>query len=87
MEFDEQKKGAIDETEFEASLISDIDSEIANAETEILDTSKIRPRPAPPADKQRPSWVGKRLGNFKLLRLIGEGKMGRVIQAEDINLQ
>ncbi|MHC4757389.1 MAG: serine/threonine-protein kinase [Planctomycetota bacterium] len=87
MKFDEQQKGTIDETEFEASLINDIDTEIADAETEILDASKIRPRPAPPADKQQPSWVGKKLGNFKLLRLIGEGKMGRVIQAEDINLQ
>ena len=31
--------------------------------------------------------MGKILGHFKLLRLLGEGKMGRVIQAKDVNLQ
>ena len=34
-----------------------------------------------------PSWVGKTLGHFKLLRLLGQGAMGIVIQAEDVNLQ
>jgi len=32
-------------------------------------------------------WVGKVMGHFKLLRLIGEGAMGLVIQAEDTHLK
>ncbi|MHC4187767.1 MAG: serine/threonine-protein kinase, partial [Planctomycetota bacterium] len=88
MEYEEEQKGLIDEAEFEASLIADIDSEIVSAETEIMDTLKIRTEKTKlPSEKLQPAWVGKRLGNFKLLRLIGEGKMGRVIQAQDINLQ
>jgi serine/threonine-protein kinase len=88
MEYEEEQKGLIDEAEFEASLIADIDSEMISAETEIIDSSKFQTEKTQlPAENIRPSWVGKRLGNFKLLRLIGEGKMGRVIQAQDINLQ
>jgi len=36
---------------------------------------------------QGPTWVGKKLSHFKLLRLLGQGSMGMVIQAEDVNLQ
>lgn len=36
--------------------------------------------------KQQP-WIGKVMGHFKLLRLIGEGSMGLVIQAEDTHLK
>jgi serine/threonine protein kinase len=82
MEPQEQQESFIDNAEFEASLISDMDTVSVTAETEILDTSKVRF----PTEKPQPAWIGKRLGNFKLLRLIGEGKMGRVIQAQDINL-
>ncbi|MHC4842921.1 MAG: serine/threonine-protein kinase [Planctomycetota bacterium] len=88
MEPQKEQKGLIDDAEFEASLISDIDSEMINAETQLIDSSTIQPLKTPPdLQKHQPAWVGKRLGNFKLLRLIGEGKMGRVIQAEDINLR
>ena len=31
-------------------------------------------------------WIGKRLSHFKLLRLLGEGGMGMVVQALDVNL-
>ncbi|MHC4265616.1 MAG: serine/threonine-protein kinase, partial [Planctomycetota bacterium] len=87
MEFEEEQKGLIDEAEFEASLITGMDTQLANAETEILDASKIQTKyTQPAAEKLQPAWIGKKLGHFKLLRLIGEGKMGRVIQAEDINL-
>jgi len=40
-----------------------------------------------PRDSKRPPWIGKKLGHFKLLRLLGQGSMGMVIQAEDVNLQ
>ncbi len=36
---------------------------------------------------EQPKWIGKKMGHFKLLRLIGRGSMGFVIQAEDINLK
>ncbi|MFH1718874.1 MAG: serine/threonine-protein kinase [Planctomycetota bacterium] len=79
--------GLADEAEFEASLISDIDPELLGAKTEITEPYEAPPkRPEPAPAKKRPVWAGKILGHFKLLRLIGEGKMGRVIQAHDINL-
>lgn len=36
---------------------------------------------------KQPAWVGKVMGHFRLLRLIGEGAMGMVIQAEDTGLR
>ena len=77
----------VDEAAFEESLISDIDSEQVNAETEVMEPRAEKKAKAPPPSRTQPPWVGKLLGHFKLLRLIGEGKMGRVIQAQDINLQ
>lgn len=71
------ERGAIDDAEFEASLIA--------GDTEIVEPRAI-PQPSV-KPRSQPAWAGKLLGHFKLLRLIGEGKMGRVIQARDINLQ
>lgn len=80
--------GLVDEAAFEESLISDIDSELVNAETEVMELPRAQSKPkASPPSHPQPPWIGKLLGHFKLLRLIGEGKMGRVIQARDINLQ
>jgi len=75
-----------DETEFEASLVSDADPDLVGADTEIVQADAVSPKPKPKPAPTQPAWVGKVLGHFKLLRLIGEGKMGRVIQAQDINL-
>jgi len=87
-DLDMDRGGLANEAEFEASLISDIDMELVHAETEItepIEAPQKKDKPAPAV--KRPAWAGKILGHFKLLRLIGEGKMGRVIQAQDINLQ
>lgn len=48
--------------------------------------------PPPPAKTKTvagrpPAWAGKIMGHFKLLRMIGEGAMGMVIQAEDTGLR
>lgn len=85
---DMENSSSVDEAEFEASLVSEIDSGLANADTKV-----IRPPEVPPKREDslplrpQPPWAGKLLGHFKLLRLIGQGKMGRVIQAQDINLK
>ena len=39
--------------------------------------------PAAPTVTPAPSWLGKRVGRFKLLALLGQGAMGRVFRAED----
>jgi len=82
--------GLEDDKAFEESLGSSQDIELAEASTELIEPRKPPPRqptPTTPVAGVQPAWVGKTLGHFKLLRLIGEGKMGRVIQAEDINLR
>ena len=78
---------SMDESEFESSLVVEPETVSSTADTsvskppagnsQIEKTLKLQPQPP---------WVGKILGHFKLLRLIGQGKMGRVIQAQDVNL-
>ncbi len=88
------ERGVIDDAQFEASLIAG-DTEIvgANNHSPVPGANDPPPVQMPAAGARRaspvrqPPWAGKVLGHFKLLRLIGEGKMGRVIQARDINLQ
>ncbi|UCG58642.1 MAG: serine/threonine protein kinase [Phycisphaerales bacterium] len=80
----EEERDSTDEDQFEESLVTEVDADLAAAETQLVEPQAI-PAPPTPVVKQ-PAWVGKVLGHFKLLRLIGEGKMGRVIQAQDINL-
>ena len=70
------------------------DEETVFAETLIAESGLTSAQPhtqTPPtaADTslKQPPWVGKIMGHFKLLRLIGEGAMGKVIQAEDTNLR
>lgn len=67
----------MDDAQFEASLVA--------GDTEVVEPKAVPSKPA--ESHKQPPWAGKLLGHFKLLRLIGEGKMGRVIQARDINLQ
>jgi hypothetical protein len=48
----------------------------------------LEPAEAPaPASSKKPSWMGKRVGRFKLLGLLGQGAMGRVFRAEDTLLR
>jgi serine/threonine protein kinase len=85
---DIEQDGSSNEVEFEASLISDVESVLPTAETHIVESAEEPPKTREQKSaRKQPAWVGKILGHFKLLRLIGEGKMGRVIQAKDVNLQ
>lgn len=85
IDLDEQK--AFAETLTSAPSIDEglsTDTTEAGSEPEPLPSVQTRP-----AEKTRtaPPWAGKLLGRFKLLRLIGEGAMGLVIQAEDTSLK
>ncbi len=42
---------------------------------------------AGPRAKAAPKWLGRRVGKFKVLSMIGQGAVGRVFQAEDVDLQ
>lgn len=77
--------GLENEKAFTETLVTDHGLEAKDLGPKTKDT----PTPAAAAtpDTKQPSWVGKILGHFKLLRLIGEGSMGLVIQAEDTNLK
>lgn len=80
--------------DFTGKLQSGLDDEESFAETLVPEHSpaeapgaaKAPPTHATAAAKQ-PPWVGKIMGHFKLLRLIGEGATGMVIQAEDTHLR
>ena len=39
-----------------------------------------------PAADNSPKWLGKRIGRFRLIGVIGKGAMGKVFRAEDIHL-
>jgi serine/threonine-protein kinase len=87
-ELNSQDHGLQDEASFEDSLIVDIDSQDTAAQTK--DARQTQAQPIPASDSSmpaQPTWIGKRLGHFKLLRIIGKGTMGCVIQALDVNLQ
>jgi eukaryotic-like serine/threonine-protein kinase len=83
MQFEDNKpKDRLDETEFEASLISGPETAAVGESPHDVEATAV---PDVHAAKQ-PAWTGKVLGHFKLLRRVGEGRMGMVIQAQDINL-
>lgn len=78
---DKKKAGLENESEFEASLEG-----AAGSGADKIPHPEPHAPPQAAAEKQ-PSWTGKVLGHFKLLRLLGQGNMGIVIQALDINLE
>ncbi len=76
-----QNAGLDDENGFAETLITE--GQDPEALTDIPGTPVSKAEP----DKNRPSWAGKIMGHFKLLRPLGEGVMGLVILAEDTNLK
>lgn len=87
-QFDSQPRavGLDDETQFIESLSRTTPGDTIQAV--VVDPDQADSSEKPPASSGRgtPAWVGRRLGHFKLLRLLGQGSMGLVIQAEDVNL-
>lgn len=73
--------GLEDDAQFETSLSPHELSDLPAAE--IIESSDVA---SGSSVIRKPNWVGKCFARFKLLRLLGEGSMGRVILAEDINL-
>ncbi|MHC4477016.1 MAG: serine/threonine-protein kinase [Planctomycetota bacterium] len=85
---DSQDRGLEDEASFEESLIVDIDVDDTGSETQVAGQTESHPiRQSDSSAAGQRTWRGKRLGHFKLLRTIGKGTMGCVIQALDVNLQ
>jgi hypothetical protein len=82
---DNKPKEHLDETEFEASLIFGPETGAVGGSAHSIEAAKV-PAQQPEVHPAQPAWTGKILGHFKLLRRVGEGRMGMVIQAQDINL-
>jgi eukaryotic-like serine/threonine-protein kinase len=82
----EPKAGLEDEKAFADTLASDPGVAEKPESAPEAKSGETPPAAAKPDSKQ-PPWVGRIMGHFKLLRLIGEGSMGLVIQAEDIHLK
>ena len=81
--------GLEDEQAFAKTLTTDHGLDMDKPDHVPKDIKDTRTLPVTKSDAQakQPSWAGKIMGHFKLLRLIGEGAMGLVIQAEDTNLK
>ena len=77
--------GLEDQDAFESTVVAGLDAETAGRETTLLPEITSEAAGASPTG-EKAAWAGKALGHFKLLRLIGEGSMGVVIQAMDVNL-
>lgn len=77
--------GLEDERAFETSLLP-ADELAELPEAEILDHADQTDKAGGSTIISRPNWVGKQFARFKLLRLLGQGTMGRVILAEDVHL-
>jgi eukaryotic-like serine/threonine-protein kinase len=86
MESSDKPGERLDETEFEASLVSGPETGQIGASTHGTQATDLPALEPETRAMPQPAWAGKVLGHFKLLRRIGEGRMGMVIQAQDINL-
>jgi tRNA A-37 threonylcarbamoyl transferase component Bud32 len=84
-ELESTKPGLVDEDEFNESLtkidIGEHDGEQGSTVGATLGDTSLSE-----GDAGQPPWVGKTLGHFKLLGLLGQGAMGLVIRAQDVNL-
>lgn len=84
-------KAADDAADFEASLVLH-EAEQGQPGGEASDGTQVLPAAAGPKGSDRTEdpagdrWAGKTMGKFRLLRQLGAGTMGRVIQAQDTHL-
>jgi len=76
-----------EEEVFEASLVADVRDETETGESTRVLAGDGTDAPAGETRAEQPPWVGRVLGHFKLLRLIGHGMMGFVVQAIDVDLE
>ena len=53
-------------------------SQMGSSHLKVEESSRVVPAP---------SWLGKRVGRFKLMAVLGQGAMGRVFRAEDTYIQ
>ncbi len=82
-------ENARDEAEFYASLNGNGAETLSDTRILHPNDLPIVPESPPPADSREVQypWMGKRLGHFRQMRMLGEGVMGRVFQAKDLNLE
>ncbi len=80
--------GLENEAEFDASVVAGGDaSTLLTPEDSVrVDAEPPLQAAASPGAAPQPAWAGKVLGHFRLLRPLGAGAMGMVVQAQDVHL-
>ena len=69
------------------STANRITEEVTSSRSAVADPLPIESATGADGKSSAPAWLGKRVGHFKLIGLLGQGAMGRVFRVEDTLLR